>query len=91
MGYTEYEPISQKYHVPIVVMGFEPVDILQGVYLCVKQLQEGRSQVENQYTRSVRRDGNQAAQQMINEVFARCDRKWRGIGEIPERGLKSAE
>ncbi|WP_341529329.1 hydrogenase formation protein HypD [Nostoc sp. UHCC 0302] len=88
MGYTEYEPISQKYHVPIVVTGFEPLDILQGVYLCVKQLQEGRSQVENQYTRSVRRDGNQAAQQMINEVFARGDRKWRGIGEIPESGLK---
>jgi hydrogenase expression/formation protein HypD len=88
MGYTEYEPISQKYHIPVVVTGFEPLDILQGIYLCVKQLQEGRSQVENQYTRSVCRDGNQAAQQMINEVFAIAPRKWRGIGEIPESGLK---
>ncbi len=87
MGYTEYEPIAEKYHIPIVVTGFEPLDILQGVYLCVKQLEEGRSQVENQYTRSVRRSGNEVAQQVIREVFEIIPRKWRGIGEIPQSGL----
>jgi hydrogenase expression/formation protein HypD len=87
MGYTEYEPIAEKYHIPIVVTGFEPLDILQGVYLCVKQLEEERSQVENQYTRSVRRGGNEVAQQLIQEVFEIVPRKWRGIGEIPESGL----
>ncbi|MBZ5553628.1 MAG: hydrogenase formation protein HypD [Acidobacteriia bacterium] len=87
MGYTEYEPIAEKYHVPIVVTGFEPVDILQGIYLCVKQLEEGRASVENQYARSVRRAGNQAAQQIIHEVFRVIPRKWRGVGEIPQSGL----
>jgi hydrogenase expression/formation protein HypD len=87
MGYTEYEPIAQKYRVPIVVTGFEPLDILQGVYLCVKQLEEGRAEVENQYTRSVRREGNQPAQQLIREVFQIVHRNWRGIGEIPHSGL----
>ncbi len=87
MGYTEYEPIAKKYRVPIVVTGFEPLDILQGLYMCVKQLEEGRAEVENQYTRSVRREGNQAAQQLIREVFQIVPRKWRGIGEIPQSGL----
>ena len=87
MGYTEYEPIAQKYRVPIVVTGFEPLDILQGVYLCVKQLEEGRAEVENQYARSVRKEGNQAAQQLIREVFQIVHRKWRGIGAIPQSGL----
>jgi len=87
MGYTEYEPIAQKYRVPIVVTGFEPVDILQGVYLCVKQLEEGRAEVENQYARSVRREGNRTAQELIREVFEVVPRKWRGIGEIPHSGL----
>ncbi|GIV17162.1 MAG: hydrogenase formation protein HypD [Armatimonadota bacterium] len=87
MGYTEYEPIAQKYHVPIVVTGFEPVDILQGIYLCVKQLEEGRAEVENQYARSVRREGNRPAQELIREVFEVVPRKWRGIGEIPQSGL----
>ncbi|GAB4383375.1 MAG: hydrogenase formation protein HypD [Elainellaceae cyanobacterium] len=87
MGYTEYESIAQKYQVPIVVTGFEPVDILQGIYLCVKQLEEGRSEVENQYTRSVRRQGNEIAQQLIREVFRIVPRKWRGIGEISQSGL----
>ncbi len=87
MGYTEYEPIAKKYRVPIVVTGFEPLDILQGVYMCIKQLEEGRAEVENQYTRSVRRKGNLPAQQLIREVFRIVPRKWRGIGEIPQSGL----
>lgn len=87
MGYTEYEPIARKYHVPIVVTGFEPVDILQGIYLCIKQLEEGRTEVENQYSRSVRRIGNPAAQEIIREVFRVVPRKWRGVGEIPQSGL----
>jgi hydrogenase expression/formation protein HypD len=87
MGYTEYEPIAQKYHVPIVVTGFEPLDILQGLYMCLKQLEEGRAGVENQYTRSVRREGNPPAQQLIREVFQVVPRKWRGVGEIPQSGL----
>jgi hydrogenase expression/formation protein HypD len=91
MGYTEYEPIAKRYCVPIVVTGFEPLDILQGVYLCIKQLEEGRAEVENQYTRSVRRDGNQPAQQLIREVFRIVPRKWRGVGEIPQSGLGLSE
>lgn len=87
MGYTEYEPISRKYRVPIVVTGFEPLDILQGVYMCIMQLEEGRAEVENQYTRSVRREGNQPAQQLIRDVFRILPRKWRGVGEIPQSGL----
>jgi hydrogenase expression/formation protein HypD len=87
MGYTEYEPIAAKYRVPIVVTGFEPLDILQGIYLCVRQLEEGRAEVENQYSRAVRREGNQPAQDLIREVFAVVPRKWRGIGEIPRSGL----
>jgi hydrogenase expression/formation protein HypD len=87
MGYTEYEPIAQKYQVPIVVTGFEPLDILQGVYMCLKQLEEGRAEVENQYARSVRRDGNLHAQELIRQVFQVVPRKWRGVGEIPQSGL----
>jgi len=87
MGFTEYEPIAKKYGVPIVVTGFEPVDILQGVYMCVKQLEEGRCEVENQYARSVRREGNVAAQELIRSVFKVVPRKWRGVGEIAESGL----
>jgi hydrogenase expression/formation protein HypD len=87
MGFTEYEPLAKKYHVPIVVTGFEPLDILQGVYMCVKQLEEGRAEVENQYSRAVRRDGNLPAQQLVREVFEVVPRKWRGVGEIPSSGL----
>ena len=87
MGYTEYEPLASRYRVPIVVTGFEPVDILQGVYLCIRQLEEGRAEVENQYVRAVRRDGNAAAQEMVREVFRVVRRTWRGIGEIPRSGL----
>jgi hydrogenase expression/formation protein HypD len=74
--------------VPIVVTGFEPVDILQGVYMTVKQLEEGREEVENQYARSVRREGNVPAQRLLAEVFDVTDRKWRGIGEIPRSGYR---
>lgn len=87
MGFTEYEPIAHKYHVPIVVTGFEPVDILQGVYMVVKQLEEGRADVENAYSRAVNRIGNRDAQELIGEVFEVIPRKWRGIGEIPYSGL----
>jgi hydrogenase expression/formation protein HypD len=88
MGYTEYEPLAAKFHVPMVVTGFEPLDILQGVYMCIKQLEKGRAVVENQYTRVVKREGNLPAQKTIAEVFEVCDRKWRGIGEIPNSGWK---
>jgi len=91
MGYEEYEPIAAQYRVPIVVTGFEPLDILEGVYLCVRQLEDGRASVENQYSRSVRRDGNRAAQAMMQEVFRVIPRRWRGIGDIAESGLALAE
>lgn len=87
MGYQEYRPIAGKYHVPIVVTGFEPVDILQGVSMCVKQLEEGRAEVENQYSRSVRPRGNAPAQEIMKEVFCIVPRKWRGVGEIAQSGL----
>ena len=91
MGYTEYEPLARQYRVPIVVTGFETLDILQGVYMCVKQLEEGRTEVENQYSRAVRRDGNVRAQQLIRTVFQVVPRKWRGVGEIPASGLGLAD
>ncbi len=87
MGSAEYEPIARRYRVPIVVTGFEPVDILQGVYMCVKQLEQGRSDVENHYARAVRTEGNRPAQELIRKVFRVIPRKWRGIGEIPASGL----
>jgi hydrogenase expression/formation protein HypD len=87
MGYTEYYPIAAKYHVPIVVTGFEPLDLLQGIYMCVLQLEQGRFEVENQYARSVRREGNMPAQDLVAKVFRVVDRKWRGIGGIPQSGL----
>jgi hydrogenase expression/formation protein HypD len=87
MGLTEYEPIAKKYRVPIVVTGFEPLDILQGILMAARQLEEGRAEVENQYSRSVRREGNAPAQRLIREVFRVVPRKWRGVGEIPHSGL----
>jgi hydrogenase expression/formation protein HypD len=87
MGIEEYEPIARRYHVPIVVTGFEPLDLLQGVTMCVKQLEEGRAEVENQYTRCVRREGNERARTLLKEVFEIVPRAWRGIGEIPKSGL----
>ena len=88
MGIKEYEPIAAQHHVPIVVTGFEPLDILQGVYLCLGQLESGRATVENQYARAVRDDGNGAARAMICEVFQVADMSWRGLGVIPASGLK---
>jgi hydrogenase expression/formation protein HypD len=86
MGYHEYEPIAEKYRVPIVVTGFEPLDLLQGIFLALQALEEGRWEVENQYTRSVTREGNVPAQQLTAQVFFACDRQWRGIGLIPRSG-----
>ncbi len=90
MGYTEYEPIAMKYNTPIVVTGFEPLDILQGLWMVIKQLEGGRCEVENQYARSVKREGNREAQQIVSEVFITVPRKWRGIGSIPQSGLALA-
>ncbi|MCU0415279.1 MAG: hydrogenase formation protein HypD [Ignavibacteriaceae bacterium] len=88
MGYNEYFPIAEKYNVPIVVTGFEPIDILQGILLTVKQLEDGKSEVQNQYSRVVTKEGNLSAQKLLGEVFERTDRKWRGIGNIPSSGFK---
>jgi len=91
MGYEEYFPIAERYHVPLVVTGFEPLDVLQGIYMTVRQLEEGRCQVENQYSRSVRREGNRPAQDLLKQVFRVSDRTWRGIGEIPNSGYALRE
>ena len=88
VGEDEYLPIAERYKVPIVITGFEPIDLLQGIYLCVKQLEEGRHEVENEYARAARTKGNPVAQRVVAEVFEVCDRKWRGIGEIPASGLR---
>jgi hydrogenase expression/formation protein HypD len=87
MGTEEYYPVAAKYKVPIVITGFEPLDILQGIAMCVAQLEQGRTEVENQYTRSVREGGNRPAQDLIKKVFNVVDRKWRGIGNIGGSGL----
>ena len=88
MGYWEYEPIAEQYRVPIVVTGFEPLDLLQGIYMTVKALEEGRPGVENQYSRAVTREGNLPAQRLLGQVFEVCDRGWRGIGTIPQSGYR---
>ena len=88
MGYWEYELLSREFRVPIVVGGFEPVDLLEAISMLVAQLEAGRTEVENQYARSVTREGNSPAQEIMQEVFEVCDRKWRGIGLIPQSGLR---
>jgi hydrogenase expression/formation protein HypD len=88
MGYREYEPIAERFHVPIVITGFEPLDILQGVLMTVQQLEQGKWDVENQYPRVVKREGNLMAQDLVNQVFEIGDRKWRGVGSIPKSGYK---
>jgi hydrogenase expression/formation protein HypD len=88
MGYDEYEPLAERFRIPIVVTGFEPIDLLEGVYRCVSMLESGRWGVENQYVRAVRREGNQSARELIGEVFEVTDRKWRGIGLIPQSGYQ---
>ena len=87
MGTEQYVPIAARHRVPIVVTGFEPLDLLQGIYMCITQLEEGRAEVENQYSRAVSARGNQPAQRLIAEVFEVVDRNWRGIGEIGGSGL----
>ena len=88
MGWTEYEPIAAKYHVPIVVTGFEPLDLLEGILMAIRQLESGRAEVENQYVRAVKREGNREAQETVLRVFEPGDRKWRGIGMIPSSGYQ---
>ncbi len=87
MGYREYEPLALKYKIPVVVTGFEPLDILQGVYLCARQLEERRAEVENQYRRSAKRDGNLKAKKLLQEIFEVVPRRWRGLGTISQSGL----
>lgn len=91
MGTAAYAPLAEKYRVPIVVTGFEPLDILQGIYKCLRQLEEGRAEVENQYERAVRDAGNVGAQALISKVFRVIPRKWRGIGEIAASGWTLSE
>jgi hydrogenase expression/formation protein HypD len=86
MGYWEYPPIAQQYQTPIVVTGFEPLDIVQGILETVQSLEAGKAEVGNAYARAVTREGNQPAQKVIEQVFSECDRKWRGIGTIPMSG-----
>jgi len=88
VGYQQYEELSSKYRVPIVVGGFEPTDLLEAIRELVIQLEEGRAGVVNQYARSVSRTGNTAAQRAVEQVFERCDRRWRGIGPIPQSGMR---
>jgi hydrogenase expression/formation protein HypD len=90
MGFREYEPIARRYRIPIVVTGFEPLDLLRGIHLCIRQLEEGRAEVENAYSRSVRRYGNPTAQDAVARVFTIASQQWRGIGEIPASGLTLA-
>lgn len=90
MGFEEYIPLASEFRIPIVVTGFEPLDLLEGVYECVRMLEEGRVGVANQYSRAVRPEGSPAAIQLIREVFEVGDRKWRGIGNIPASGFRLA-
>jgi hydrogenase expression/formation protein HypD len=91
MGYHEYPPIAQRYRVPVVVTGFEPVDLVRGVLAAVRQLEAGTAEAENAYERAVTFDGNRPAQDVIARVFEDCDRAWRGIGVIPGSGWRLAE
>ena len=88
MGYREYEPIAARFRVPIVITGFEPLDLLEGTLMALRQLEQGRAEVENQYSRVVKREGNRVAVDLVNKVFEVCDRKWRGVGSIPKSGYK---
>ena len=88
VGYSEYESLCERYRVPIVITGFEPIDLLEGILMTVRQLEAGRAEVENQYVRAVSRDGNRPAIDLIYEVFEVADRKWRGVGSIPKSGYR---
>jgi hydrogenase expression/formation protein HypD len=91
MGYWQYPPLAERHQVPIVIMGFEPLDILEGIRRAVRQLEKGEATVENAYTRVVSKAGNQHAQQLLSEVFEVCDRAWRGIGVIPHSGWRLSD
>jgi hydrogenase expression/formation protein HypD len=88
MGCTEYEPIARRHRVPIVITGFEPIDMLEGVLRTLRQLEADTATVENQYSRAVRYEGNPEAKRLIEDVFEVCDRKWRGVGLIPKSGFR---
>lgn len=88
MGTEEYDPIAATYKIPIVITGFEPADLLQGILMAVQQLENGEHKVENQYARYVEKEGNRRAQDVINSVFAVQDKVWRGIGNIPHSGYE---
>jgi hydrogenase expression/formation protein HypD len=91
MGYWEYQPLVERFHVPIVVTGFEPLDLLEGLRRVVTQLEEGRALLENAYPRAVQYEGNLPAQRMLADVFTVTDRTWRGIGEIPQSGWRLSD
>jgi hydrogenase expression/formation protein HypD len=91
MGFAEYVPIVEEYHVPIVVTGFEPIDVLEGIRKTVAQLESGRAEAENAYARAVSFEGNKAAQALCADVFKTTDRNWRGIGMIPESGWELSD
>lgn len=88
MGWDEYAPLAERFGVPIVPTGFEPVDLLQGILACVEMLERGEARVENRYDRVVKQAGNPAARVVMEEVYEVCDRPWRGIGVIPASGLR---
>jgi hydrogenase expression/formation protein HypD len=88
VGCSEYGPIAEQFHVPIVITGFEPVDMLEGILRTVRQLEAGEAKVENQYSRAVRFEGNLQSRRLIEDVFEVCDRKWRGVGSIPQSGFR---
>jgi hydrogenase expression/formation protein HypD len=88
MGTGEYEPIARHYRVPVVITGFEPIDLLEGILLAVRQLEAGEARVENQYARAVKPEGNLASRQLLDEIFEVTDRKWRGMGTIPKSGYR---
>ncbi len=90
MGMSEYEPLVERYRVPIVVTGFEPLDVLEGIRRTLLQLEEGRAELENAYPRAVSPEGNPVAQAVVHDVFETCDRQWRGIGMIPQSGWRLA-
>jgi len=91
MGFHEYIPLVEKYKIPIVVTGFEPVDLLHGIFMIISQLEESRADVENQYSRVVQKDGNIPAQNLLKDIFQIVNRKWRGIGTIPKSGYSLKE
>jgi len=88
MGFQEYYPLAEKYKIPIIITGFEPLDLVQGIYMAVQQLEKGFHKVENQYARIVKEEGNKAALKVIHQIFEVGDREWRGIGEIPSSGYR---